>query len=86
MEGLGPGLVGNRRYGKQPVKGGREGFRDGEAGGRLRFWRGAGGGVQRAGLRVEWRGQGREDVTGSEGPGAGWGTRGGEGGGWGGVG
>ena len=24
--------------------------------------------VQRAGFRVEWRGQGREDVTGSEGP------------------
>ena len=34
MEGLGIGLVGEgRRYGKESVKGGREGFRDGEAGG-----------------------------------------------------
>ena len=38
----------------------------GRPGGRLRFWRGAGGGVQRAGFRVEWRGQGGEDVTGSQ--------------------
>ena len=73
MEGLGPGLgegpegLGGgggegRRHGKQPVKGGREGFGGGEARGRLRFWRGT------EGFRVEWRGQGREDVTGSEGP------------------
>ena len=32
----------------------------GRLGGGLRFWRGAGGGVQRAGFRVEWRGQGRD--------------------------
>ena len=66
MEGLGPGLVGEgRRYGKQPVKGRASGM--GRLGGRLRFWRGAGDAVQRAGFRVEWRGQDREDVTGSEG-------------------
>ena len=40
------------------------------------------------GFRVEWRGQGREDVTGSEGPRSRDRARGvgGEGGGWGGVG